>query len=237
MNTPDTTSPKRHALLLIGSAKKEHESTSEALGNYLLEQLAEQGFSSETVYVQRALRTADRSNEFLAAVDAADLFILAFPLYVDSLPYLATRALELIAEHRQSQPSAHKPQFLAICNCGFPESQHCKPALAICEVFAQQANFEWRGGLALGEGGMIAGRPLAEQGGVIHNVRLALERSAAALARNEAVSAEAIKLMAKPLIPARLYTSVATVGWHVTAWQNGVHQQLFAQPLAGDQRS
>ena len=63
MNTP--TNQPRHALLLVGSAKKEHESTSEALGHYLLEQLAAQGFSSETIHVQRALRTPDRTSELL----------------------------------------------------------------------------------------------------------------------------------------------------------------------------
>lgn len=230
MNTP-TTNQLRHALLLVGSAKKEHESTSEALGHYLLEQLAAQGFSSETIHVQRALRTPDRTSEFLALVDAADLFVLAFPVYVDSLPYLVTRAMEQIAEHRQSQPNPRRAGFLAIANCGFPEAQHCKTALDICAVFAQQAHFEWRGGLALGEGGMVAGRALAELGGSLKTVRQALEMTAAALAKNEHAPQQAIDLLAKPLIPFRLYTSVATVGWHLTSWQNGAHQQLYAQPL------
>ncbi len=178
MNTP--TNQPRHALLLVGSAKKEHESTSEALGHYLLEQLAAQGFSSETIHVQRALRTPDRTSEFLALVDAADLFVLAFPVYVDSLPYLVTRAMEQIAEHRQSQPNPRRAGFLAIANCGFPEAQHCKTALDICAVFAQQAHFEWRGGLALGEGGMVAGRALAEQGSVLKQCPTGLEMTAAA---------------------------------------------------------
>ena len=89
------TSPKT-ALLLIGSPKPAGESSSESLGTYLLERLAERGIHTETHHVARAMRTEARTQELLYAVDHADLFILAFPLYVDSLPYLAIEALERI---------------------------------------------------------------------------------------------------------------------------------------------
>ncbi len=89
------------ALLLIGSAKPTGESTSEALGAYLLQRLVERGFTTEIRHAARAMRTQDRTQELLQAVDRADLLVLAFPLYVDSLPYLVTRALERIAAHRR----------------------------------------------------------------------------------------------------------------------------------------
>jgi hypothetical protein len=223
--------PPKTALLLIGSAKPAGESSSEALGVYLQGRLAEHGISAETRHVARALRTEARTQELLEAVDRADLTILAFPLYVDSLPYLVTAALERIAAHRQGQPSPAPASFLAIANCGFPEAQHNATALAICRQFADEAGFAWAGGLALGEGGAISGRPLAKAGGMAHNVLAALDLAAAALAEGEAAPAEAAALMARPFIPARAYMLMGGLGWLMQARRNRVLTRLAARPF------
>ena len=117
------TSPK-NALLLVGSAKPAGQSTSEALGSYLAQKLAERDIAFTTMHVARAMRTEERTAALLAAVDAADIVILAFPLYVDGLPYLVTQALEQIAAHRAGETDIRRPLFLAIANCGFPEVRH-----------------------------------------------------------------------------------------------------------------
>ena len=225
MTSPET------ALLLIGSAKPAGESSSEALGTYLLERLAARGIQTETHHVARALRTQARTQELLHAVDRADLFILAFPLYVDSLPYLATAALERIAAHRQAQPSPRPASFLAIANCGFPEAQHNTTALAICQQFTGEAGFTWAGGLALGAGGAVNGRDLGEAGGMVRNVVQALDLAAATLAAGEPVPDEAVALMAQPMMPVRMYTLMGGLGWRKQAWDNGVYRQLRAQPF------
>ncbi len=228
------TSPKT-ALLLIGSAKPAGESSSEALGAYLLQRLAERGIHTETHHVARALRTEARTQELLQAVDRADLFILTFPLYVDSLPYLVTEALERIAAHRQRQssPSASPPaSFLAIANSGFPEPHHNHTALAICEQFAFAAGFRWAGGLALGEGGAISGRPLAEMGGMAHNVVAALDLVATTLAEGEPTPEEAVALMARPFIPAQAYMLMGDLGWLMQARRNHALTHLGARPFA-----
>jgi hypothetical protein len=224
------TSPKT-ALLLIGSPKPAGESSSEALGTYLLARLAACGIHTETQHVARALRTEARTQELLDGVDRADLFILAFPLYVDSLPYLAIEALERIAAHRQAQPAHAQASFLAIANCGFPEVQHNFTALLICEQFAAGAGLRWAGGLALGEGGAISGQPLAKAGGMVRNVVAALELAAAALAEGEPLPAEAVALMARPFIPARAYMLMGDVGWLTQARRNRVLTRLAARPF------
>ena len=221
----------RTALLLVGSAKPAGESSSESLGSYLLQRLTEHGVNTETQHVARALRTEARTQELLQAVDRADLFILAFPLYVDSLPYMVIEALERIATHRQAQPASAPASFLAIANCGFPEVQHNETALAICEQFAAEAGLRWAGGLALGEGGAISGQPLAKAGGMVHNVVAALDLAAAALAEGKPVPAEAIALMARPFIPARAYMLMGDVGWLAQARRNRVLTRLRARPF------
>jgi hypothetical protein len=219
------------ALLLIGSAKPAGESSSEALGAYLLGRLAALGIATETHHVARALRTEARTQELLQAVDRADLFILAFPLYVDGLPYLATEALERIAAHRQAQASPRPAAFLAIANCGFPEAHHNATALAICEQFADAAGFRLAGGLAMGAGGVVHGQPLASAGGPVRNVVIALDQAAAALAVGDPVPSRAIVDMAQPLMPALAYMLMGDVGWLVQARRNHVLTKLGAQPL------
>ncbi len=63
------TAPKT-ALLLVGSAKPAGQSTSEALGSYLAQKLAERDITITTMHVARALRTEERTVALLAAVDA-----------------------------------------------------------------------------------------------------------------------------------------------------------------------
>ena len=230
MNVPQS------ALILIGSAKPAGESTSEALANYLAQRLQTYGVTVTTMHVARALRTPARTNELLQAVDRAGLFILAFPLYVDNLPYLAVEALERIAAHRDAQRSPTATTFAALANCGFPEAHHNRTALEICAQFAAAAGMTWAGGLALGTGGAVHGQPLAADRGMTRNVARALELAADALAAGEPVPAEAVALMAQPLMPRRMYLFMGEIGWRMQAWRNGVFHRLRATPLVDDSR-
>lgn len=220
------------ALLLVGSAKPAGESTSEAIGSYLLQRLAERGFTTETRHVARALRTAARTQELLQAADRADLVVLAFPLYVDSLPYLVTQALERLAAHHLAQPTAAPACFVAIANCGFPEPEHNLTALAICEQFALSSGFTWAGGLALGAGGAISGRSLAELGGMVHNVAAALDLIATALAAGDPAPEEALALLKRPILPAPAYVLMGDLGWLLQARRSRALTRLLARPFA-----
>jgi hypothetical protein len=219
------------ALLLVGSAKPAGESTSEALGGYLAGRLQENGIAIATMHVARALRTEARTAGLLAAVDAAGILILAFPLYVDGLPYLVTRALERIAAHRQAQPAPRPALFLAIANCGFPEARHNEMALAMCEQFAHAGGFVWAGGLGMGAGGVISGQPLAQRGGMAHDVIAALDLAATALSAGQPAPSEAAALMARPMMPAGVYTMMGNLGWLMLAQRNRALTRLRARPL------
>jgi NAD(P)H-dependent FMN reductase len=219
------------AVLLIGSAKRKGESTSEALGSYLMAKMNGHSVATTTFAVHRALRTPERTTALLEAVDACDVFVLAFPLYVDTLPSLATRALEAIAVRRSGGLSAHKPWFLAIANCGFPEADHNDVALAICEQFAVEARMRWAGGLALGAGGAVNGGAIRDHS-ITRNVAKALDLTAAALAADQPAPADAINLMRRPLMPQRLYLFMGSLGWHRMAQVNGVWRRLGDRPFS-----
>jgi hypothetical protein len=223
MNSPG------QVLLLIGSAKR-NRSTSEVLGTTLLERLGEHGLEGETLFLHRSVHTEERRQELLAATERADIIVLATPLYVDALPYLVVRALELIAEHRRTSPNAGRQRLVSILNCGFPEAHHNDTALAICRQFAREAGFEWAGGLSLGGGEAISGQPLESKGRMVRNVSRALALSADALAEGDPVPEEAVRLMAKPLVPARMYTWLGAAGWKRQAKKHGVADKLGDRP-------
>jgi multimeric flavodoxin WrbA len=164
----------QNVLLLVGSPKGQ-KSSSASLGGYLLERLAEKGLQTETVLLYSALRSEERLAGMLAATDRADLVVLAFPLYVDSLPAPVIRALERIARHRQEADIPRQQRFLAIANSGFPEAAHMDTAMAICRCFARQAGFVWTGGLTLGGGhGLVSAQPLKQLGGRVRHAMQSL---------------------------------------------------------------
>jgi len=187
------------------------------------------GSKSDTIQLHKLLDTPEKEAELLAKVGGSDLIVLAFPLYVDSLPWPVTRALELIAEHRGTA-SQKRPGFMVLCNCGFPEASQTSLAIRMCRVFASQADMEWLGGLALGAGGAIAGRPLQDLGGMVRNVTRALDMTATTLAKGDDVPEAAIELLARSMMPRRLYLMGGDHGWKKAARRNGVKGRLCDRP-------
>jgi len=226
------TSQVRRALLLVGSPRL-LKSTSHSLGSYLCERLGAESIPSDTICLHTVLRSQEKMQALLDAVDGSDLLILTFPLYVDSLAAPAIEALERIAEHRKSPPAGGK-LFAAVANCGFPEAHQNATALAICGTFAQQAGFEWAGGLALGGGEMVGGMPLEQAGGKTLRIRKSLDLAAEALARAQPIPAEAQNLMAKPVIPHWLYRFMGDMHWKKQAKGYGVKASLRDRPYSPD---
>jgi len=228
-----STSPEpveiRRALLLVGSPKT-RKSTSNSLGGDLFEQLNAQSIQTETIYLHTVLRNPQKLQALLDAVDAADLVMLAFPIYVDSLPAPVIEALDRIVVHRQERDPSRRQLFTAIANCGFPEAHQCTTALAIGETFARQAGFEWAGSLALGGGQMINGVPLAEGGGMTIRIRQSLEQAAEALAQGQAIPIAAQDMMANPIIPHLAYRLMAGFGWIRAAKGYGALKSLRRRP-------
>lgn len=140
--------------------------------------------------IYTTFNSPERTRAALESLDAADLVVLALPLYVDSLPAPVIASLEKSAAHRAG-PAARQ-RFAAIANCGLPERVHNATALAICSEFARQIGFAWAGSLVLGGGeGLVHGAPLDELDGRAIPIRKALGSTAAALAEGRPIPHEA----------------------------------------------
>jgi multimeric flavodoxin WrbA len=233
----------RQALLLVGSPKS-RRSTSAALGGYLLERLAANGWQTETLKLRAQLRQPEARAELLAAVDRADLIVLAFPLYNDSLPYLVLYGLQLLGRHRAAQARPRPQRLVAIANNGFPEPHHNLLALAVCRRFAEVSGLDWSGGLAVGGGEALSGgQPLPELTRrvlpPVGYLMRALDLAAGALAVGQGVPPGAARLLARnPIYPAPfasyrwIFQRVAARRWEREAAANALTPpRLRAQPF------
>lgn len=229
------------ALLLVGSPKAGSRagsgSTSGVLGGELLEGLARRGWVTGALNLAADLRGQAGRERLAMQVDAADLVLLAFPLYIDALPFLCTLALEVLAERNLAGKG-----LAVVVNNGFPEALQNNLALSICARFARERGMAWAGGLALGGGEALSGGlPLAGKARrgrpPAGHVVKALDAAAAALASGRPVPAGAQVLLAKSPIPGlpfglwrRMFRLIGEHGWRRAAKKHGV--DLRARPLA-----
>jgi len=224
-------SSNKKVLLLTGSPKGE-KSTSASLGNYLISKLEESGMISETLYIYRLINREERIKNLLQAVETADLIILTFPLYVDSLPAPVIKAMELINENKAKIGTKKSQSFIAITNNGFPEASQNATALEICRIFSKECGFIWKGGLALGGGGAVNGVPLLEKPGRLRNIIKGLDITAQALNNANEIPQEAHELFSKPFIPGGIYRFFGNIGWKMQAKQYDAKKKMQDKPYA-----
>ncbi len=220
-------SPPRRAALLVGSPRA-RKSTSYSLASFLLAKAGLREEAIAVVLLQSAMSTAEKRLAMERAVDGADLVVLAFPLYVDSLPAPAIAALEHLASRR---PSGASKRLVAIANCGFPESSHNSIALGQCELFAGEAGLAWAGCLSLGGGeGLVEGKPVAELGRRARPIVEVLERAAESLAHGGAITRDIQAPWDKPLMPIWIYRLAGTLRWNWRAHRLGTRRELYRAP-------
>jgi hypothetical protein len=219
-------------VVVLGGSPKGDKSISESLGDYLVSRLTDNGWTADKVRVHEAMKTEEGRAHLHTSVADADLVVLVFPNYVDSLPAPVIAAAEMLAQTRRKTPAAKAQQLLAIVTSGFPESQQSATALAICRRFAAETGFAWAGGLALGGSGAIAGKPLREAGPVARNITKALDMAAVALNAGNPVPPEAAALMGKLLVPTPLYIWMGNRGLLRRAKEHGAEKNLYDRPFA-----
>jgi len=220
----------RRALVLVGSPRG-NASVSAALANHLGTLLTERGLTVTTAWIHKSLRTDPGLRGLGEAMKEADVIALACPLYVDSLPGPVIEGFEILGRERAMAVSP-RPRFLAMVNCGFPEGVHTDTALAICRLFADDAGLEWIGGLGIGGGGMLAGKPLVELGGRARAVTRALALTANAVSEGRVVPEEAQRLVRTPPVPAWLYRFFADWSFSQEAKKHGTRGRMGERPYA-----
>lgn len=217
------------ALLVIGSPKG-RGSASFLLAERFAECLRRRGVAATHGFVHTALRSREETTRLLDAVDAADCLVLAFPLYVDSLPAPLIRFMEAVAARRgASAVPSGTPRVAAVIQCGFPEAHQCDVAIGICRLFAERTRMRWAGALAMGMGGQLAGGIEKLPGGGRHVLR-ALDMAADSVAEGDDVPAAAAALFARPLVPRWMYTLIGNLGWRIQMRKNRARRPIGFRP-------
>jgi multimeric flavodoxin WrbA len=235
----------RRAVLIVGSPKTLSRSTSHVLGTYVLDGLRSRGWATESLTLRPSLLNRVGAASLLAPIDRADLVLLAFPLYIDALPYQMTQALELIACHRRAASVGPRPALVAIANNGFAESYQNYLALAICRRFAAAAGMSWAGGLAMGAGEAISGGEALKARSTLGvprgHVLAALDATVGALADGSVVPEAGARGIARnpisitPFVMWRwIFIHHAARMWQARAAAHGVSREdMLARPFEG----
>ena len=216
----------RSFLAVVGSPRP--NSTSGFFAQYLVDGFAGYGWQAQRLSVRTAIRRQERWPELEKAFIEADVIALVTPLYVDSLPAKLTLALERLVAARAGHPG----QLCAVLNCGFAEARHNDVALDICRLFARDAGLRWAGGLAIGGGGMFAGKPLKEQGGKARHITAAFDEAIAALDAGQDIPESALQGIRGKAVPTWVYFAMANLSMLIGAAKHGNLFKIGARPYA-----
>jgi len=208
-------------LLLVGSPKGLEKSSSARLGRFVVDRLRQYGWTSKAIHLHEAMRSEEGRDDLLGEVDRAAVILFAAPLYVDSLPAPAIRALESIAAHRATAANDRRPRFIPLLNCGFLEPSQNDMCQELLRRFAETARFDGGTGISLGGAGALTKR-----------VRGALEQLVEAIHLELLVPDDALESTRKPLMPRWLYILGGNAMWRRTAAKNGVKERLRDRPYA-----
>jgi hypothetical protein len=192
-----------------------------------LESLNEQGWATETAWAFSWMASDEKFEELAGKIEASDVIVLAVPLYVDSAPAEVIRMMEMIRD--RGIRDAGKKKFVVFVNSGFPQSSHNDIAILIYQRFAEEVGFQWYGGLPVGGGEVIGGRPLAKVGWPTKYLMEALKETAECLVSGSDFPKEAVDLAAKKTLPYSIYTWIANFEWKRRARKQKL--DLYAKPF------
>lgn len=218
--TASATTSTQRAVILHGSVREAAHSTSRAIAEAMADALNVGGCTAvEIVHVNNFARVGTAPQQAAQKLAEADLLIIASPLYVDTLPALTMRALEMVRDVRRVadrgsliKPAA--PRVAAIINCGFPEAAQTRFALSLVREFAREAGYGFAGGWGIGEAEVIHGRPLTAAGRMARHVYEAILAAGTALAQGHPVDDAIVAEGSKPMMPHSALRMIGTMQWY-----------------------
>jgi hypothetical protein len=177
-----------------------------------------------TVYQATQLIQRQDITATLSDILSADVLLFIFPLYVDSLPAPLVKLLTLL---EQAGTNGLVPKVYAVCNCGFYEAEHTRPALDIVRNFCDCAGLAWGYGIGIGGGGFVSSRGGNMFKGPTANVYSALRELGEAIQQGGIAKQN---VFVRPKIPRFLYKLGGDFSWRQMARKYGASRSLWARP-------
>ncbi len=159
------------------------------------------------------------------ALQSADAWVFAFPLYVDGIPSHLLSCLIQLEEAGLGDPNV---RIYGIVNCGFYEGKQGEPALEVLQNWCARTGFLWGGGVGVGGGGGLAMMPKTPPG---QGPKAPIEEALGILAENILQGKRQDNRYVSVAVPRFLYKMGAQIGWRQMIKANGGRKKdLSKQP-------
>ncbi|SHN74648.1 NAD(P)H-dependent oxidoreductase [Desulfitobacterium chlororespirans] len=207
-------------IALINGSPKAKNSASEAALQAL------RTFVRDSEITEYDFRKPQLSLEHMEQLEEQDVWVLAFPLYVDGIPSHLLSCLAQLENHFKARPTP-KVTVYCLVNCGFYEGEQCGLALEMVENWCEKSGRQWGQGLGIGAGGMLpAIKNVLAGSGPKKNLGKALQTLAANIAHR--TGGDNIFITAN--FPRFAYKFAAEAGWRKMVKANGLKtEDLFRQ--------
>lgn len=205
---------------LINGSPKVKNSASEAILQAL------RTLVKDSEITEYDVRKPQLSLEDMEELEGQDVWVLAFPLYVDGIPSHMLSCLAQLENHfkAKTQPGSEVMVYCLV-NCGFYEGEQCGLALEMVENWCVRAGRQWGQGLGIGAGGMLPALKNVPAGsGPKKNLGKGLQTLAANIAHR--TGGDPVFITAN--FPRFAYKFAAEAGWRKMVKANGLkREELF----------
>ena len=202
-------------LTMINGSPKHKDSASGAILSMLREDLGQE----VTEYSWNKMQAEESQ---IQEVVESDAIVIAFPLYIDSIPSHLLRCLIQVEEYTKLHHSQKETSVYVIVNNGFFQGKQNIPAIEVMEHWARRCGFLFGQAIGIGGGGMITSIKSIPAGhGPKKNITLALNELGRNIMERKSGSIRVIE----PNYPALAYKWQAEHGWRMLAKKNGLKRR------------
>lgn len=210
-------------IAMVNGSPKAKDSASGAILSML------KGYCSQEVMEISLNRTQMKEQE-MAELLKCDAIVIAFPLYIDSVPSHLLRCLVQIEEYVHLHGLEKEIKTYVIINNGFFQGKQNLPAIEVMKHWTNRCGFSFGKALGVGGGGMIHFiKTIPEGQGPKKNLTRGLKEIAEDIAQmktkgtNE-VTSGTIRVF-ELNYPAGAYKWQAEYGWRLSAKKNGLKRK------------
>lgn len=199
-------------ITMINGSPKAKDSASGMLLATLREYLGQE--AAELTWNKMEAKEAD-----LAELSDSDAVVIAFPLYIDSVPSHLLRCMMQAEEYMHAHEMKAKTKVYVIVNNGFFQGKQNLPVIEVMRHWADRCGFIFGQAVGIGGGGMLGAiRSIPDGHGPKKNITAALRELSGHILKCEAGRT----LVLEPNYPAWAYKWQAQYGWRQMAKRNGL---------------
>ena len=138
----------------INGSPKGNNSSSFFFISKLKEEMDETSYNKFYIHAASSIHSRTIQDDF-KTVDNADILIIAFPLYIYSVPGSLMRFLEDYYTHLKTLNTKKDIRVYAVVNCAFPDPTINNEAVRVLKNFCARLNLNWRFAVSIGAGGLV----------------------------------------------------------------------------------